>query len=39
MRNGNVLLTGTSGFVGTHILIELLNAGYAVRGTLRNLDY
>ncbi|MAI87418.1 MAG: nucleoside-diphosphate sugar epimerase [Candidatus Marinimicrobia bacterium] len=38
MRNGNVLLTGASGFVGTHILIELLNAGYAVRGTLRNLD-
>lgn len=33
-----VLLTGVSGFIAKHIALKLLNAGYAVRGTLRRLD-
>jgi dihydroflavonol-4-reductase len=33
-----VLLTGASGFIAKHVAVKLLNAGYAVRGTLRRLD-
>lgn len=33
-----VLLTGCSGFIAKHVALRLLNAGYAVRGTLRRLD-
>ncbi len=33
-----VLLTGISGFVAKHIAIELLNSGYEVLGTVRNLN-
>lgn len=33
-----VLLTGVSGFIAKHVALKLLNAGYAVRGTLRRLD-
>lgn len=33
-----VLLTGASGFLGGHVALQLLNAGYTVRGSLRNLD-
>lgn len=32
-----VLLTGISGFLGGHVALQLLNAGYTVRGTVRNL--
>ena len=35
---GNVLLTGVSGFLGAHTAIQLLEKGYEVTGTLRNLD-
>ncbi len=37
-NNKNVLVTGITGFIGSHIAVQLLNAGYAVRGTMRNLD-
>ncbi len=33
-----LLVTGASGFIGSHTIIELLNHGYNVRGTLRSLD-
>lgn len=33
-----VLLTGVSGFLGGHVALQLLNAGYSVRGSLRKLD-
>jgi dihydroflavonol-4-reductase len=33
--NDLVLVTGASGFVGKYVVIELLRAGYAVRGTIR----
>ena len=33
-----VLVTGVSGFIASHIAAQLLAKGYAVRGTVRNLD-
>lgn len=33
-----VLLTGISGFLGGHIALDLLNAGFVVRGSVRSLD-
>ncbi|MBI1418644.1 MAG: NAD-dependent epimerase/dehydratase family protein [Limimaricola sp.] len=33
-----VLLTGASGFIAKHVALKLLNAGYAVRGTVRDLS-
>ena len=32
------LLTGISGFLGGHIALQLLNAGYILRGSVRNLQ-
>ena len=31
-----VLLTGASGFIAQHILLQLLAEGYAVRATVRS---
>src|SRR5690242_19405648 len=36
--SGKVLVTGGSGFVGSHVALQLLNAGYTVRATVRSLD-
>jgi len=33
-----VLLTGISGFLGSHIALQLLKAGFRVRGSLRDLN-
>ena len=38
MNNKEVLLTGITGFLGSHTAIELLNRGYKVTGTLRDLN-
>jgi len=33
-----LLVTGASGFIATHCIVELLNHGYQVKGTVRKLD-
>jgi len=33
-----VLVTGGSGFVGSHVILQLLSAGHEVRTTVRNLS-
>jgi len=38
MNGSTVLITGISGFIASHCAVELLNAGYRVRGTLRSLE-
>ncbi|MDH4282873.1 MAG: aldehyde reductase [Myxococcales bacterium] len=37
MNSKTVLITGVSGFIAKHCAVELLNAGYRVRGTIRSL--
>ncbi|WP_163411339.1 SDR family oxidoreductase [Flavobacterium ajazii] len=37
LNNKQVLLTGISGFLGSHTAIQLLNKGYKVTGTVRDL--
>jgi len=34
----NVLVTGGSGFVGAHVILQLVRAGHQVRTTVRNLN-
>ena len=36
--SGTVLVTGASGFVGSHVILKLLDAGYTVRATVRSPD-
>jgi len=38
MNNKRILLTGITGFLGSHTAIQLLNRGYEVVGTLQNKD-
>jgi len=37
-HKGKVLLTGITGFLGSHTAIQLLQKGYQVVGTLRNME-
>ena len=37
MARDTVLVTGGSGFVGSHVILQLLDAGHVVRTTLRSL--
>ncbi|MFW2389994.1 MAG: SDR family oxidoreductase [Polyangiales bacterium] len=37
MPKGTVLITGVSGFIANHCAVELLDAGYDLRGTVRSL--
>ena len=36
MTQQTILVTGASGFLASHILLQLLNTGYTVRGSVRN---
>ncbi len=38
MSGEQVLVTGGSGFIGAHCILQLLNAGYRVRSTVRSLN-
>ena len=38
MNNELVLVTGGSGFIGAHCILQLLGAGYRVRTTVRSLQ-
>lgn len=33
-----ILVTGVNGFIGSHVADQLIQAGYIVRGTTRNID-
>src|SRR5687767_14121802 len=35
---GRVLVTGISGFIGSHVALALLYGGYSVRGSLRDMS-
>lgn len=37
VQNRSVLVTGATGFLGSHLVADLLAAGHAVRGTVRSL--
>lgn len=38
MSTDKVLVTGASGFIGSHCIVKLLERGYQVRGTIRNMS-
>ena len=38
MAQARILLTGASGFIAKHVALQLLEAGYRVRGTVRTVE-
>jgi nucleoside-diphosphate-sugar epimerase len=36
MKMKTIALTGSTGFLGSHILVQLLNKGYNVKANIRN---
>ena len=36
--NDIVVVTGASGYVGSHLILQLLAKGYRVKGCVRNVD-
>jgi len=38
MTKGLVLVSGASGYIGSHVVLAFLDAGYKVRGTVRSLS-
>ncbi|KIY53248.1 NAD(P)-binding protein [Fistulina hepatica ATCC 64428] len=38
MPRGIVLITGVTGFIGTHVAVEFLKAGYVVKGVVRSIE-
>ena len=38
INQGRVLVTGASGYIALHCILELLNNGYEVKGSLRDLN-
>jgi dihydroflavonol-4-reductase len=36
MSKGLIVVTGASGFIAKHIVLQLLNQGYSVRATVRS---
>ena len=36
--NDIVVVTGASGYVGSHLILQLLEKGYRVKGCVRNVD-
>jgi dihydroflavonol-4-reductase len=38
MANESVLVTGGSGFIGAHCILQLLEKGYQVRTTVRSME-
>ena len=37
LKNKKVLVTGASGFIGSHCIIDLIDHGYQVVGTIRDM--
>lgn len=35
-QGSRILVTGSNGFIGSHVVDQLLNLGYLVRGTVRD---
>jgi len=38
MNKGLVCVTGASGYIATNLIKELIESGYEVRGTVRNVN-
>jgi nucleoside-diphosphate-sugar epimerase len=38
MSKGTVLITGSNGYIASHVVGSFLDAGFSVRGTVRSLN-